>query len=452
MQDDALDDIIKEAASGHEPAIDERAWEAMRRKLDVHLPQRNHRRRRFLFLLLALAGAGLLYFATRNNGGPAAADKPLAASQGQAVATVPQPAAPTAVPDAPTATNGLAGPIGTATLPPIGNSNGTAATDPNNGALATKPARHNGKQKGRYQLAVRPAAEPLGGGRETATGTAPGTALTDNVTDNPATPDNGMAVTVTPPGTAPAAGIETQGEKVQPGPTDTAAKTPLPSGEDGKQRQPAPTVAGTAKKEKRRNGFGNRFTVLLSGGADMSFVRLNNPGKTTLLYGVGLGYAIGKRLLVRAGIYSMEKIYAADRADYKLSGPAATNPYLTHIDGRCRVYELPVGAVYQFGNGKRHQWLAAVGLASLLMRTEQYEYWYTSGSNTYSRSYGVRNENKHYFSVLSLSGGYQYNVNKRLSFIAEPYVRLPLGGVGLGSVRLHSAGLQLSLAIRPFAR
>jgi hypothetical protein len=215
----------------------------------------------------------------------------------------------------------------------------------------------------------------------------------------------------------------------------------------------APPNKGPQMKAKDKKGLGSNLLLLLSAGADMSYVRLRNQGKTTLVYGAGLGYTIGKRFMVRAGIYGVEKIYAASKADYSLPQPVASNPYLYQIDGRCRVLEIPVTLSYFFGAQKRHRWFAATGLATLLMKTEQYDYQYKSATGVnYTRSYGVSNINKHYFSILNLSAGYQYQVGKRFSLLAEPYLKLPLNGVGLGKVKLRSAGLMLTAGFRPFGR
>jgi hypothetical protein len=60
--------------------------------------------------------------------------------------------------------------------------------------------------------------------------------------------------------------------------------------------------------------------------------------------------------------------------------------------------------------------------------------------------------NKHYFSVLSLAAGYEYHPGNRVSLSAGPFVNIPLKGIGFGKMKLSSAGLQLNLAIKPFAK
>lgn len=87
------------------------------------------------------------------------------------------------------------------------------------------------------------------------------------------------------------------------------------------------------------------------------------------------------------------------------------------------------------------------------MKKENYEYNYKNPSGqTYSYYRNIDNENKHYFSMLSLSAGYQRNLSNRVAVAAEPYVNIPLKGVGYGKVKLKTAGVQVSVIVKPFAR
>ena len=83
--------------------------------------------------------------------------------------------------------------------------------------------------------------------------------------------------------------------------------------------------------------------------------------------------------------------------------------------------------------------------------TYNYIYKYTATGPTISRKWTIDNENKHYFSTLTLSGGYQRNISKTLSVMLEPYIKLPLSGVGYGKVKLNSGGVLFSIGIKPFA-
>ena len=93
-------------------------------------------------------------------------------------------------------------------------------------------------------------------------------------------------------------------------------------------------------------------------------------------------------------------------------------------------------------------------MSSLIMKEEVYDYYYKPNTSptyiTYRRT--IHDQNKHYFSVLNLSGGYRKNINKTLSLQAELYMKIATSGVGFGKVKLNSGGVLVSAVIKPFAK
>ena len=73
-----------------------------------------------------------------------------------------------------------------------------------------------------------------------------------------------------------------------------------------------------------------------------------------------------------------------------------------------------------------------------------YEYSYNYGPTT-NKDWEISNQNSHYFSIGNLSVGYERKINKKISFQVEPFIKLPLAGVGYGKVKLLSSGVFLSL-------
>ena len=57
--------------------------------------------------------------------------------------------------------------------------------------------------------------------------------------------------------------------------------------------------------------------------------------------------------------------------------------------------------------------------------------------------YNFFNENKHVFSIVNLSAGYEKTWN-RFGLQVSPYAKLPLKGIGGGKVKLASAGVLVS--------
>jgi hypothetical protein len=87
------------------------------------------------------------------------------------------------------------------------------------------------------------------------------------------------------------------------------------------------------------------------------------------------------------------------------------------------------------------------------MKRETYDYSFNNQNNQPAYSeYTIANKNQSFFSILDISGGYQYHLNNRISFIAQPIMELPLTGIGFGKISLNSAGLLFTAVIKPFKK
>jgi hypothetical protein len=207
-------------------------------------------------------------------------------------------------------------------------------------------------------------------------------------------------------------------------------------------------VVTKTKTKNPKSSFGNKISLTISAGPDISSVGFTNPGKWNFQFGAGLSYAVSKRISIRAGFFTGKKIYTADSADYHSS---YLPPKLQKIEANCTVYEIPLNILFNFPTIKKHNWFIAGGISSYLMKKETYDYHYknTWGQiQVYSHTY--KNENKHLFSVINLSGGYQYHFTDRIFLLAEPYTRIPVGGIGQGKVKLNSGGILFTAGFRPF--
>ena len=209
------------------------------------------------------------------------------------------------------------------------------------------------------------------------------------------------------------------------------------------------------KNQRNKNSILNNLFFTVSAGPDFSSVEIDNPGKLKLAYGAGIGYQVSKKFSIRTGFYSARKVYSADPDNYY--PPAnfwAYYPNLKTIDANCKVYEIPLTVDYKISSTKKRSWFVSAGVSTLLMKEETYNYYfkpnYSPNYITYTKT--INNQNKHYFSILNLSGGYTRVVNKNISLQAEPYFKIAMTGVGYGKVKLNSGGVLFSAIIKPFAK
>src|SRR6185503_1051133 len=162
-------------------------------------------------------------------------------------------------------------------------------------------------------------------------------------------------------------------------------------------------------------------------------------GKLKPAYGAGLGYAFSKHFTIQTGFYVGRKIYTASPDDYYIPDQFVYNyPHLKPIEADCKIYEVPLNFSYHFSPDKKQSWFVSAGTSSLFMKREQYDYYYKS-PRTYRDTSSTRileNQNKHYFSTLNLSGGYERKISEHLTLQVEPYMKIATRGIGSGKVKL----------------
>jgi hypothetical protein len=434
MLDDEYDKKIKEAAEHYHPAYDDTAWEKMEQLLDEHLPQKKERKKIFFILPSLLLVAILVFFFVNYNGKKHSVDatqnlsskqstekslseKPTVNSKEKITATSPE-----------------------TTKPPLSSEKNTANIGNASIAVISKKANqisNNSIQQNNNETVFNKSFTT----KENEVKQSVNSTSNNNFENNQTTFSTELkSETVNKNDSVTNATIE----------NISNTKKPLDENSVAKNEKEKTTIK---KSTKTNSGFKNNFGVSISAGPDVSGVYENKLGKLTAIFGAGLSYSISKNFSVRSGFYISKKIYSVEGNDYYLPGGNPNYAYLENVNANCTVYEIPVKADYNFTRIKNHNWFISTGLSSYLMKKENYNYVYkTVSGSTYSKDWAVNNKNKHFFSVLSLSGGYQYSFNKQFSFAAEPYINIPLKGVGEGKVKLNSAGILLTLKAKPFLK
>jgi len=481
MLSEDFDKKIREAADHHHPAYDEKAWSGMKKLLDKHLPEEKDDRRRyffFLLLFLLLGGGAAWYFLGTGSGGRK--NQEVTSLQTSPADKVGNPTAGvdvTTSSSAPDATGERTGDNKFDNDSPSDELNISAEDNEHD-----KPVRFPGGT-----VAKTPAYAP---GGITKTG-KPGRLKSGNTyrdkqpsdkRANPVVADKRLVKTEAPvekqdppPALAkktgdPSANKDIAGVPVNP--TEAALPAaPDPGNKnvdknaaaESKQR-PADATRNEEKKtgdqiiaksKKKPAPKRSTFFFAVSAGPDVSYTGNDKLGKMKLLGGAGIGYTYKDRFTLRSGFYTGRKVYTSSPGEYNPPAIFYTYyPNLQKVEADCRVYEIPLLLSYHFGSRKKHGWFATAGISTIIMKEETYDYYYkyTPSGPTVHRQYSMYNENKHFFSVMTLSAGYQRSLGKRVSVMAEPYLKLPMSGVGYGKVKLNSAGVLFSLSVKPFGR
>ncbi|QIX60962.1 PorT family protein [Hymenobacter sp. BT18] len=182
--------------------------------------------------------------------------------------------------------------------------------------------------------------------------------------------------------------------------------------------------------------------MLVQYAPEVSTVRFSPISKAGSNVGGQVEYFFTNRLSVNVGVLRAMKRYQARGTDYH-ARPAylPSSIDIDEVDADCRMVDIPLNVRYALRVQPKYQLFASAGLSSLLMRDERYVYYYDYYNRPVQREWRVQKGSNHWLSVVNLSVGYERQVAARWGLRAEPFVKIPLGGVGAGQVRLSSAGV-----------
>ncbi len=194
----------------------------------------------------------------------------------------------------------------------------------------------------------------------------------------------------------------------------------------------------------------SRFALGLVASPDFSTVgSLSNFSDMGYKMGVAVEYRLTDNLSVFGGVIQSDVRYTAQKGEYNLNqgyggyGNSGILPDETFA--RCLILDIPINLKYNFLNFEHSRLYASTGIASYIMLNEEYNFKYDQNGEGLPQSWNERTGTGHLMSNVGFSIGFEYDIHPRWSLRAEPYVRLPLKGVGEGNVKLYSVGSFVSL-------
>lgn len=451
--DKELDRLSREAAGRYTPP-GEANWQALSEELDRIMPVTEKKKRRFLFwwlLPLLLIGGGAAYWIGTNH----SADEVV------------------------TSADSDSGSISSETITetkPANSSEKSTATD-------TQIIQEEAQQKDQSltQKEITPTATPQtetkaglsatkairtvinnsppnkpiandrsSGMKEIATNNPPLSTPTtatavDKKTDAPATwllPATEKTATYTTAQPQKAEAEQTQNNLVEKTTTPTTITEPSKT----EEATPAPLA-------KVNNGSRKGFSYAFVAGVDKSTVKFrygNDPG---INLGMMAGYHFSNRWSVHTGLIYTQKNYKVAGKDFTAPKGNWVSYYnLESITGYCRMWEVPLQVRYTMGKTENKSSFFSAGLSSYFMTKESYDYFYYYNNQPVTRNSTLDSDDQHLLSIAHFSVGFENKISKKWALQVEPYAKVPLGGVGFGSIRLSSFGVNFSLQHRQPAR
>jgi hypothetical protein len=443
MWDDKINKKIKDAADQYHPAYDDNAWDKMELLLNEHLPVKDNERKKYLFILLVLLFLGGSFFALYEYN--TSKNKVLKGGSSKNMTQT------ILLPEKKSYTNKADNNSSKININSVEKNipESRLERENNNRPLSIPGNNFTTDKKDKLIPGATEKKPGKGYSKIITNANAAEVESRDVINNSGNVPANDELNTTQ--------GKKNSAEQIINNDNSRDAKKPISDGKDDTTRTKEVLKSDVAKislpakkSTKTNNKFSKNFAIDISMGPDVSIAGLHKAGKITIGYGVGLSYSLSNKFTVHTGFYIADKIYSANKNEYHLP-PSNSYNYLFNIDANCKVYEIPVTVSYNFKKVKNHQWFIGGGLSSYLMKKESYDYYYKYPSGYVdTKSWSISNKNQHYFAILDISAGYQYNFNKRVSLIGEPYLKIPMEGVGAGKVKLNSGGILFTLSVKPF--
>ncbi len=184
----------------------------------------------------------------------------------------------------------------------------------------------------------------------------------------------------------------------------------------------------------------------------VKYAYANNPVGNSI--GVTLGYQFLSRLSVNTGFLYEHKYYEADgKYFHPRQGTIPSNiSDIDFVTGSCSLIEIPVNIRYDFSVEDNTIFFVSSGLSSYLIEKQGYSYYCRDnrlGYDHWERQPPFQKAQDFWFSMLNISAGFETNISNSFSFQINPYVKVPLRGVGIGNVQLSSYGINLEMKYSP---
>ncbi|MVM39524.1 hypothetical protein GO730_21190 [Spirosoma sp. HMF3257] len=195
------------------------------------------------------------------------------------------------------------------------------------------------------------------------------------------------------------------------------------------------------------------LSVRLAVAPDLSTVGLKNFSRPGTNVGLFLEYRLAKRWSIQVGVIQSTKVYRALSGEYGYLPPDIEKykANLAEVAGRCNMLDIPINLRYDVVVKPRKdglqptRWFISSGVTSYIMKQEDYTYTYYHYYANNRTDWSNPSPDRYRLSNLNLSIGYERSFSRRLSWQVEPFMKVPLKGVGVYKIDLLSTGAFFSL-------
>jgi hypothetical protein len=197
-----------------------------------------------------------------------------------------------------------------------------------------------------------------------------------------------------------------------------------------------------AKKDKR-------FYVGILAGPQFNQVKNQGFGKPGFSAGLLTGFLVTNKLAIETGVFISEKKYFSTGEYFSMNKVGASMPAgmkVISLNGKSTVFEIPVKLKYDILKKNKGSLFSTAGVSSYVLTNEGNNYLALVNGSQQKLTGSYSNSEKYFNAALNISAGYEYKIKGTILRI-EPYVQLPLKGIGVGSMAVLSTGVHVGVTL-----
>jgi hypothetical protein len=206
-----------------------------------------------------------------------------------------------------------------------------------------------------------------------------------------------------------------------------------------------PLIDSIARSTSTSNPRKPRAKIYIGLATGPEFNQVKNQGlqKTGFDAGFIAGYQHNRKLSVETGLFLSKKYYFSDGKYFNMDMPGMK---VVSLEGSCTVLEIPLKLKYGIVTRNKMTLFSSAGISSYMMINEKNNYLLRQLNGTQQSMIASYDERCRYFAAtVDLSIGCQHTLGKSTNLRIEPYLQLPLKGIGVGTIPVKSAGMHIGV-------
>jgi hypothetical protein len=190
------------------------------------------------------------------------------------------------------------------------------------------------------------------------------------------------------------------------------------------------------------------FYFGVSSAIDYSSVKSSSAPQAGYAAGAIVGFHFSNTIDFESGLIFNKRNYYSEGRYFNMEKVRDAMPsgmQVMSLNTTSSVIEFPLKVKYNFLRLAKSTVFVTSGMSSYLITFQRNNY-HVSMNGLADQMMGMYHKNEFLLSaVMNMSVGYNYALSKNLGIRAEPFLKIPLKGMGIGNLPVTSAGIQLSI-------